>query len=476
MAVATTDIKLFKAFLDIVGPSNGGRKGNVEVLPGVRLSLLPRITENDRVNGVSRLTYPKKLFHCNFNEADDVAFNTNFYGLHPTNGGDHIYYAAGTFSDTQADLSLNAQTWMGVGALGADISAGATSLTMDMESDDFQFPSGGKLHIADCYSNGQTIDSGVNPGDTVYFDGSKWTKIAYTPGYTYPNGIYLGGNSVLTEQPACNSELLVLKDNLYTDEVIGTGDGIDLSPTLSSLTYGTNGIVVQAGKLPVLTATIGAATKTATVNPDGTLSGDVTAGLLNLTDGTWTTQPIWTGAPDDITDITITYRENNYSYTGNTVTVQIDASGTPVNAYTAVNTFCGGVVEAGDIEPELYDPTNNSAAGTFTGSSVILTNKGTEEDTVTLTFTSPTAFTAVSTNFGSFGAGSVSSAFAPLNPATSIKYFEIPTAAWGGAFIAGDVVTFKTHPAAFALWLDTAVPADTAAVAYNAIVSGWENE
>ena len=70
------------------------------------------------------------------------------------------------------------------------------------------------------------------------------------------------------------------------------------------------------------TANAGGVVLTANIRQDGaedTVSGNASAGQLNMATGAWTTPITWTTAPGSGRDILITYREKPYTYTSNDV-------------------------------------------------------------------------------------------------------------------------------------------------------------
>ncbi|MGD8388653.1 MAG: hypothetical protein PVG49_16020 [Desulfobacteraceae bacterium] len=475
MAVEATDIKWLKSATVTDTAANGGRKGNVEIQTGVRHNLFPRVTKTQRAAGLTRC---RKEFWANRNADDDAAEGVLIFPEFPSPAGDRFYFGKGTQTDTQADLTDYDPVWVGVGQLETALSGGETSVSLTMEHSDFQWPNGGTLHLADKVKTGQTIASGVKKGDSVeYNDGtSTWEKIAATSDVDYPKGICVGSTSVLTVEGTTNEEFLALADNEYTDEDIGDGDGADTSPTLSTLTNATNGICRQPGKLPVVTATdTGDATMTVNVAADGTCSGDCSAGELNMEDGTWTTDITWTTAPKNGTDITITYRENCFSYSGNVVTVELESGSTVANSYTTAKTYGAGCVDGGTVEPESENWAETSTSGTYDESTypVILYNDGTEEDSITITFSSASAFTASGANAGSLGSGQITENFSPTNPDTGQPYFTVDADGWGGSWANGETVEFDTHPSAVGLWLKEVVPAATSQESHNTIIPGF---
>lgn len=475
MSVTATDIIFRKSSIVTDTTANGGRKSQIQVISGAKHNLFPRVTRSERIAGVTRY---RKEFWCNDNASDETAYGVLIYLEHPSNAGDRFYFGIGTQTNTQGDIVTTEPAWYGCGQLETALSGGETSVNLTMENNDFVFPNNGYLHLTDKFSTGQTVDSDVSIGDSVTYGGGTWSKIASTTDIDYPNGLYIGSNVVMTIQGSTNEEWLQLANNLYSDEDIGDGDGITTNPALTTLTNNTNGICGQPGLLPIVTATSGGSTRTVNVAADGSCSGYCSAGQLNMTTGVWTVDIDWTTAPDNATDITITYRENCYLYAGNVATVYLETGEQVSNAYLTTNSFGSGCINAGDVITTISNWSENSVSGTYdeSGYPLVMYNDGTEQDNWTLTFTSATNFTVSGTNEGSVGTGNVGADFSPTNANTGQPYFTIDKDGWGGTWAVGETVTFTTSPSAQPIWLKEVVPAGTAQESNNMIPLGYYAE
>jgi len=484
MSLSEGDIKFRKSVIQTDTDVNGGRKGMALVLSGARHSFFPRVTKSQRENGLIRY---RKQFYCNENGDDLSAYGVLVYLMRPSNADDRFYIAKGTQTDVQgvfkrknsvaeyADSRWD-RVWTGCGKLAVALSGGEVEVSLEMESDDFQFPNGGYLYLSNNSMVSQTIDADVSIGNSVYFSGGSWSKVAHANDITYPYGWYVGNNEVLTMQESSNEAFLQIADNLTEDESIGTGNGTTTSPTLSALTNSTNEVCKQAGKTPVVTATCGGVTRTVNVAADGTCSGYCSDGVLNMATGAWTTDIVWDTAPDDTSDITVTYREEAFSYSGNTVTIELGEQ--VADAFAVDSTYGSGCLHEDELQCVVSDFEVNSTQGTYdsVNHEVSLNNKGTVQENWTLSFTGASTFSVSGAYYGSAGTGDIGSNFAPINPETGEPYFTVAAAGWGGTFESGDTVIFTTSPAALPILVEQEVPVGTTQEPNNLLPIGSYTE
>lgn len=159
---------------------------------------------------------------------------------------------------------------------------------------------------------------------------------------------------------------------------------------------------------------------------------------------------------------------------GNVVTIPLATA--VLGNYLAAATRVASVYEHGDLKPTVSGWAETSVAGTYdeTTYPVAGTNRGTIEQTWTLTFTSATAFTVSGDVIGSVGSGTISTNFAPTNTPAGAAYFTLDKNGFGGTWAAGNTLVFTTHPAALPLWFLRDIPALTAAENGNKAVMAWE--
>ena len=156
--------------------------------------------------------------------------------------------------------------------------------------------------------------------------------------------------------------------------------------------------------------------------------------------------------------------------------VTITVTAAFVNAFTAstqpysqASVRVSSLLQPDDVQPSNTVPVKTSTAGTidFTTYPLILDNAGTTEEDVTLNFTDATHFTAVGDTLGTLGSGTTGADFAPSNPDFTRPYFTLESGVWGGTWVAGDTVTFTTHPARIPKGQRRIVPAGSASLANN---------
>lgn len=477
MTVSESDIKFRKSVSQTDTDSNGGRKGSTLILSGSRHALFPRVTKSQLDSGLVRY---RKEFYCNENESDETAYGVLIYMMRPSNADDHFHIAKGTQKDIQSQFNRDdhpfARIWCGVGQLSSPLSGGESSVSLDMESSDSQFPNDGYLYLSNNTMTGQTLDSDISIGNSVEYSSGSWSKIDNTTDITYPKGWCVDTDEVLAIQDSTNEEFLRISKNEYSGEVIGTGDGSTTNPDLSTLTNNTNGICRQPDLLPVVTTVCGGTERTVDVAADGSCSGYCSAGQLDMSDGSWTTDIDWTTAPDDTEDITITYCERAVSWSGNTATVSLQEQ--VANSYATDSSYGSGCIYEEEVACDLSDWSETSSSGTYdeSGSPVTLYNDGTVEDDWTISFTGSSAFSVSGNYYGSVGSGNTGENFSPTNPDTGQPYFTILASGWGGTWESGDTITFTTSPSALPILIEQTVPAGTTAASNNLLPIGAYTE
>ena len=470
MGVPAGEISLNASKIVTNTAANGGIAG--ALLPdGTMNNIFPVVLEEDRIAGVTRY---RKIFLKNSSVLDASMYLARLYLLVPSPAGDNFRIAAGTDTDTQSAIEADQPHWVGTGDLKTALSGAETSVDVTMETNDFEFLPGEYMMITGYTPTGQTLASGVLPGDSVQnteadpanMAAGAWEKVAFSNDWTYPKGRVIKAGQVATISTVADREMVQIKDTQITDEDIGDGDGANQTPALSTLSNPTNGIM-GGDYAPVVTATCGGTERVVNVADDGSCSGYCSAGQLNMTTGAWTTPITWTTAPDNATDILIDYARKPYSYTGNDATVELES--TVANAYTTGNTTVCHCIGVDELITSVGSVVVTSAAGTYDDTTYppVLSNRGTIKDTFTLTFTSGSAFSAAGVEAGSIGTGNTSANFIPINPDNGQPYFTLDLNGWGGTFLTGDTVVFPSTPSHMPIWLKEIVPAATSATERN---------
>lgn len=137
-----------------------------------------------------------------------------------------------------------------------------------------------------------------------------------------------------------------------------------------------------------------------------------------------------------------------------------------VNGYAAgTSTYVGSIPELGTIAAILTSCTATTVGdGDYTSSGISLYNNGTPTDTITLTFTSATEFTAAGADLGALASGSTASDYEPLHPDTSQKMFTLPSSGWTGTWASGDTLVLVLKQCCKGVWAWREVPAASAAL------------
>lgn len=462
MAISKSDISFVKSETITDTNTNGGRKSYIEILNRTKYNLFPRVTQPERVNGITRY---RKEFVWNKNADNEEAFNVLAYLLFPSLAGDRFYMALGTQTDVQADID-DSYNWYGAGKLNSDIIAGSKQIQILFENNDYYIDNDLVIAISSAFLINQTIDSNVKPFDAVKYDNnqSKWIKQSAPSSDQedqYPYGTYLGNNIVFTYHSDAHIEYVKTSNDEYKDEQLsGSGTGPYTGQNSGNLLHPPikkNSITIKY--------TINGVSYEANDDENGNVSGNhISDGSINYETGSISIT--FDTTPDNTP--TVDYTNRCYSWSGNVCTINLQDQ--IANDYNTSNTYCGICLSLGDIKTSLSDKQVISENGQFDESKVSLDNQGTVEDTWTLTFSDATHFSCSGTYEGNVGTGVITSNFSPTNPNTSKPYFTIDTSAWSGSFSNGDKVIFKTHPSAKAIWIKEVVPAGTDAYSNNGIL------
>lgn len=144
--------------------------------------------------------------------------------------------------------------------------------------------------------------------------------------------------------------------------------------------------------------------------------------------------------------------------------------------YAANDTQICMIYEPGsDVEASVDNKVVTTAdSGTFDETLMTLDSIGTVEQTITITFTSATAFTVASDDSDisptpGLASGDITTEYSPSNPDFSKPYFTIPITVWGGTYVSGDTVVFQTHPCAIPIIQQRVIPVGCSSLANNRI-------
>lgn len=165
------------------------------------------------------------------------------------------------------------------------------------------------------------------------------------------------------------------------------------------------------------------------------------------------------------------------TYNGTQATINLT---TPLaNGYSNTNTKVALVYEPADVSAAITNFSKTSAQGTYNDGvyPVLGDNIGSIEQDWVCTFTSATAFTITGDTVGLLaGSYNIASDAAPLNPNFSKPYFTIPALAFGGTWAPGNVINFRTSPAAVPVWYMRKIPAGANSLSGNSVIVALEGE
>lgn len=166
------------------------------------------------------------------------------------------------------------------------------------------------------------------------------------------------------------------------------------------------------------------------------------------------------------------------TYSGNVATLTFSSTPLAFNFLATTPTYVSSVLVPSDVVASVTDFSIASAGGTFdtVGHPIVPHGIGSIEQTWVLTFTSSTTFSVSGDTVGVVGVGNVSTNYVPANTNFSKPYFTIPSAAFGGTFVNGDTLQFKTHPAAAPIWYKRTVPAGANSISANKVTVAIDGE
>lgn len=138
------------------------------------------------------------------------------------------------------------------------------------------------------------------------------------------------------------------------------------------------------------------------------------------------------------------------------------------NAYSDSDTRVSSVYEPGDVVATVSNfVVTTAGSGDYDDDDLTLNNRGTIEQTWTLTWTGATNFNIVGDTVGSAGSGTNGAGASPNNPSFTKPYFILAAGGFSGTWANGDTLVFQTHPIAVPVWFRRDVPAASAALGNN---------
>ncbi len=145
------------------------------------------------------------------------------------------------------------------------------------------------------------------------------------------------------------------------------------------------------------------------------------------------------------------------------------------NAYTtAEGSRFSSVMERGDVKTSEDNYVVSTAGdGDYDHASypLVLDNLGTEQDSLTFTFTDATHFTCVGSSGTNYGSGDTGTNFSPTNANVTKPYFTLEFAGFSGTWAGGDTLTSDITEATFLFGLKRVVPPACASLANNKVTT-----
>ncbi|MBF0273590.1 MAG: hypothetical protein HQL98_16220, partial [Magnetococcales bacterium] len=162
MSIEPDQIQFMKSQSVGDSPANGGRMSDVEIPNEVKNNLWPDVPASERLAGSTKY---RKVFIKIANPDNLKLADARIFVATPTPAGDRVVFFEGTQRDTQSEVSGVAQTLYGCGLLNADVIAGASVITVNVEDpDDVIFNPGQMIRI----SNKSSVDDLVGVEEFVF--------------------------------------------------------------------------------------------------------------------------------------------------------------------------------------------------------------------------------------------------------------------------------------------------------------------
>ena len=130
MSIVASELKLYAATVINDTTANGGAISSTEIVSGTKNNIWPDVPQAERVAGSVKY---RKVF-IKVENAESLALtNACIFIETPTPGDDTVVLMSGTPTDTQAEAD-DYTRFYGAGTLDADISAGASTLAVNVEN------------------------------------------------------------------------------------------------------------------------------------------------------------------------------------------------------------------------------------------------------------------------------------------------------------------------------------------------------
>jgi hypothetical protein len=479
----TTEVGLYKSSVILDDDGNGGVLTNNAVVDNAAENLFPSVSESDRTAGLTRY---RKGFLKKFS---GTLTQAKFMIDRLSTSGDCFFITRGGDSDTQAtadDIGWTESniTWtvgtrkiamsnphpeLAVGTLILVTTSGGVFrglFTVASYIDTQNFTVSTAIRGSDPANTDTVRTFWIGSGDlaTALTGGSSTSVVA---DFEAAGGVYVGMYIVLIDWDVLDDGLPTIEYCLVTGvSWVGTQATITISSAcVSNHAVKTQGEVVgtedETFDLDGLTLVIkinGGDSQTITFSSDGMSASDVVTAISAMLVG-------GTASVSGSTKVAIStddYYEENSIQVLSESTADTELGLDNSVHYGTTGTVIAGVLELGTIAASHSTPVKSSASGTFTDN-IVDYDLGACYDSITVTFSSATAFTVSGATEGNLGSGTISSDFAPAHWGS--YYFKIPSTCWGGTWANGDTLTFTTYPSAKGIWFKEVVPASTDA--YN---------
>ena len=275
---------------------------------------------------------------------------------------------------------------------------------------------------------------------------------------------------------ANDDDLAMIRPRVFVETPTPGDDSVVIFPgTFTDTQTAASAYAGQVYGCGFLFADVGSGATSLTVQTEGASLGIFSPGMIiRVSDKTSVDDPA--GHEEYVTIATA-----GVSYAGDIATLTLTAG--LQHSYLSSVTKVASVYELASLKGTFENFSVTSGAGTYNSitNPVEVDSIGGVYQNWTLTFTTTTSFTVTGDDpaISAMLSGSTFSRSAdamPINTANGKPFFILRAAGFGGSFVAGNTISFRTSPPAIPIWYKRIIPAGASSLSGNRVVVGIDGE